>query len=111
MTAMLVNLSEVQHALESEALVPCFQPIMELRTGRLAGFEVLARWKHPDLGLILPENLISLAEQNGLIGQLTNRILSKSFLAGTIGAALSGGQYFSHPIALSQPASPDSRPG
>jgi PAS domain S-box-containing protein len=78
---MLVNLSEVQHALESEALVPCFQPIMELRTGRLAGFEVLARWKHPDLGLILPENLISLAEQNGLIGQLTNRILSKSFLA------------------------------
>ena len=78
---MLVNLSEVQHALEREALVPCFQPIMELRTGRLAGFEVLARWKHPDLGLILPENLISLAEQNGLIGQLTNRILSKSFLA------------------------------
>jgi PAS domain S-box-containing protein len=78
---MLVNLSEVQHALESEALVPCFQPIMELRTGRLAGFEVLARWKHPDLGLILHENLISLAEQNGLIGQLTNRILSKSFLA------------------------------
>jgi EAL domain-containing protein (putative c-di-GMP-specific phosphodiesterase class I) len=39
----------------------------------------LARWEHPDYGLILPENFISLAEQNGLIEQLTAQILSKSF--------------------------------
>jgi PAS domain S-box-containing protein len=77
---MLVDLLDVRQALESEALVPCFQPIVELRTGRLAGFEVLARWQHPDLGLILPENFISLAEENGLIGQLTHQILGKAFL-------------------------------
>lgn len=78
---MLVNILDVRQALESEAVVPCFQPIVELRTGNLAGLEVLARWQHPDLGLILPENFISLAEENGLIGELTHQILSKSFLA------------------------------
>ena len=78
---MLVNLLDVRQALESEKVVPCFQPIVELHTGNLAGFEVLARWQHPSLGLILPENFISLAEENGLIGELTHQILSKSFLA------------------------------
>lgn len=81
MLAMLVDLLDVRHALESDALVPCFQPIVELRTGRLAGFEVLARWQHPDHGLILPENFVSLAEENGLIGELTHQIMSKSFLS------------------------------
>jgi PAS domain S-box-containing protein len=81
MRAMLVDLLDVRRALETEALVPCFQPIVELRTGFLAGFEALARWEHPDHGLILPENLISLAEENGLIGQLTHQILGKAFLA------------------------------
>jgi len=76
---MLVNLTDVRRAIECESTVPCFQPIVGLRTGRLAGFEVLARWEHPDYGLILPENFISLAEQNGLIEQLTAQILSKSF--------------------------------
>jgi PAS domain S-box-containing protein len=78
---MLVDLNEVRRALESEAIVPCFQPIVELSTGRLAGFEVLARWQHPELGLILPENFILLAEENGLIGELTHQILRKSFLS------------------------------
>ena len=81
---MLTNLIDVRRAIESEAIVPCFQPIAELRTGRLDGFEVLARWEHPDHGLILPENFISLAEQNGLIGELTRQILHKSFLCAPI---------------------------
>ena len=72
--------ADVIRALENDELEPCFQPVVELHTGRLAGFEVLARWNHPQLGLVLPENFISLAEKNGLIGQLTHQILSKSFL-------------------------------
>ena len=80
---MLTTLIDVMRALEGEAIVPCFQPIVELRTGRLAGFEVLARWSHPDHGLVLPENFISLTEQNGLIGELTRQILQKSFLVAT----------------------------
>jgi len=81
---MLTTLMDVRQAIESDAIVPCFQPIVELRTGRLAGFEVLARWAHPDHGLILPENFIPLAEKNGLIGQLTQQVLRKSFLAASV---------------------------
>jgi PAS domain S-box-containing protein len=78
---MLVNISDIRRALESDAVVPCFQPIVELRTGTIAGFEVLARWQHPSLGLVLPEGFIPLAEDNGLIGQLTSQVLRKSFIA------------------------------
>jgi EAL domain-containing protein (putative c-di-GMP-specific phosphodiesterase class I) len=77
---MLVDLIDVKRAVESGTVVPCFQPIVELRSGRLAGFEVLTRWQHPGLGLILPENFISLAEENELIGNLTQQILHKALI-------------------------------
>lgn len=76
---MAVDIGEVRRALQNEELVPCFQPLVDLRTGRLAGFEVLARWQHPILGLVLPENFISLAEENGLIGVLMEQIIGKAF--------------------------------
>src|SRR5580700_10983367 len=76
---MLVDLIDVRRAIESEALVPCFQPIVELRTGRLTGFEVLARWQHPKLGLILPENFIALAEKHGLVTELMHQVFRKAF--------------------------------
>jgi PAS domain S-box-containing protein len=78
---MIVDLIDVRQALEHEEIVPCFQPLVELKTGRLAGFEALARWQHPDLGLILPENFISLAEENGLIGTLSQQIMKKAFMS------------------------------
>jgi PAS domain S-box-containing protein len=78
---MHVELAEVRRALENEELVPFFQPLVELRTGQLAGFEVLARWKHSQLGPVLPENFIALAEQNGLIGKLMEQTLEKAFLS------------------------------
>jgi PAS domain S-box-containing protein len=81
---MLVSLADVRSVLENDALVPCFQPIVELHTGRLAGFEVLARWNHPQLGLMLPENFISLADENGLIGLLTQQIMRKAFLSASL---------------------------
>src|ERR1035438_9559693 len=81
---MLVDLIDVRQALEHEEIVPCFQPLVELKTGRLAGFEVLARWQHPDLGLILPENFISLAEENGLIGSLSQQIMTKTFMSAPV---------------------------
>ncbi len=78
---MLAELSQVLIALERDELVPFFQPVVELRTGRLKGFEVLARWHHPEQGQILPSNFISLAEDNGLIGELTRQVCRKAFLA------------------------------
>jgi PAS domain S-box-containing protein len=78
---MPVSLAAVRRALDNDELDPCFQPVVELHTGRLAGFEVLARWRHPDLGMVLPDNFISLAEEDGLVGRLMQQILHKAFLS------------------------------
>jgi len=78
---MPVDLAAVRRALDNDELEPCFQPVVELRTGRLAGLEVLARWKHPRLGLVLPDNFISLAEKAGLVGRLMQQMLRMAFLS------------------------------
>jgi PAS domain S-box-containing protein len=76
---MSVDLTTVRRALDNNELEPCFQPIVELHSGKLSGFEVLARWRHPELGWILPDNFITLAEEDGLIGKLMRQILPKAF--------------------------------
>ena len=78
---MTVNGSHVRSAIEKGKLIPVFQPIVDLRTGRVSGFEVLARWNHPLHGLVLPSNFIRLAEQCGLIDSLAEQILHKAFVA------------------------------
>src|SRR4051812_39313147 len=70
---------ELLAALESEEFVPYFQPIVELRTGQLAGVEVLARWNHPHRGLVLPDEFIPSLERAGLIENLTQAMLRKAF--------------------------------
>ncbi|HKR28688.1 MAG TPA: EAL domain-containing protein [Acidobacteriaceae bacterium] len=81
---MLVNTQEVRNAIETDAIVPCFQPVVDLRSMRLTGFEVLTRWQHPSLGLILPSNFIQIAEELGLIGILTREILRKAFRSAAV---------------------------
>jgi PAS domain S-box-containing protein len=69
--------------LERDEIVPYFQPIVELSTGKLMGFEVLSRWHHPSAGLIPPDEFIPIAERTGLIGLLTEKLLRKAFAAAT----------------------------
>jgi PAS domain S-box-containing protein len=78
---MNVGASEVQSCLHAGQLVPVFQPLVRLRTGELAGFEILARWQHPEKGLILPANFIQVAEETGQIGLLTEHVLRGAFVA------------------------------
>jgi PAS domain S-box-containing protein len=78
---MQVDAAEVRRILENDELEPCFQPVVEIHTGQLTGFEVLARWRHPQLGLILPKNLISTADEIGLVGLLMRQIMRKAFLS------------------------------
>ena len=52
-----------------------YQPLVTLATGAIAGFEALARWQHPELGLIMPDQFIAMAERTGQIGDLGHRIL------------------------------------
>jgi PAS domain S-box-containing protein len=78
---MLAERTDVVTALDRNEVTPYFQPIVELRTGQLTGFEVLARWQHPEYGPILPGNFISQAETHGLISVLTQQVFRKAFHA------------------------------
>ena len=57
-----------------------FQPKMNLETGLCSGAEVLLRWTHPDLGSISPSEFIPLAEESGLVRNLTRWIIKTTFL-------------------------------
>lgn len=76
---------DLSRALDADEIVPYFQPIVELRTGVLRGFEALARWRHPIRGPISPETFIPLAEEAGLLGSLTRNLLRRVF---SVAAAL-----------------------
>ena len=56
-----------------------FQPIVALRTGRLQGFELLARWKHPERGWVPPDAFIPDAERDGWIDALTWELMRQAF--------------------------------
>jgi EAL domain-containing protein (putative c-di-GMP-specific phosphodiesterase class I) len=61
---------ELRHAVSQEQLRLAYQPIFDLRTRQLAGFEALARWTHVEKGPIPPDRFIKVAEETGLIIQL-----------------------------------------
>ncbi len=72
--------SELPRALEQNEIIPYYQPLVDLQTRRVIGFEVLARWHHPVHKVIYPADFICLAEQSGLIGALTERLLRQACL-------------------------------
>lgn len=59
----------------SGQIVPWFEPQIDLASGAIRGFEVLARWDHPDHGLIEPAAFIPVAEESGLIGELSMSVM------------------------------------
>jgi diguanylate cyclase (GGDEF)-like protein len=71
-------LGELRRAVEHDELRLYFQPKIELRTGRVAGAEVLLRWQHPTRGLLSPVDFIPFAEQTGFIRWLTRWTLDHS---------------------------------
>jgi diguanylate cyclase (GGDEF)-like protein/PAS domain S-box-containing protein len=67
--------TELRRGIERGEIVPYFQPIVDLTTGHVVGFEALARWLHPERGLLAPDQFLSMAEETGLIGDIGASIL------------------------------------
>src|SRR3546814_5056762 len=66
---------------ESDEISVSYQPIVDLPTSRVVGEEALLRWRHPERGPIPPDQLIPVAEETGLIGQLGRLVLRRALAA------------------------------
>ncbi|MBV9840014.1 MAG: EAL domain-containing protein [Sphingomonadaceae bacterium] len=60
--------------------VPFYEQQIDLATGRIQGFEMLARWQHPTQGLISPDTFIPIAEESGMIADLSLAVMRRAFL-------------------------------
>lgn len=71
------NLNEIEHALEEEQFVPFFQPKISVATGHVEGVEALARWKHPEHGILSPLHFIPRVEGSPLMIPFTLSIVAQ----------------------------------
>jgi diguanylate cyclase len=76
----LVLVDELRAAVERRELVLHYQPQVDLRSGETAAVEALVRWPHPRLGLIPPLDFLPLAEEAGLMSQLTQLVLEQALM-------------------------------
>jgi diguanylate cyclase (GGDEF)-like protein len=70
--------TELRRALDKDQLKLFYQPLIDLKSGEVAGFEALARWNHEDRGEISPTEFIPVAEESGLILQLGRWAMHKA---------------------------------
>jgi diguanylate cyclase (GGDEF)-like protein len=80
-TRRLAVVMALREALASGAIGVAFQPKLQTGTLKVTGVEALARWTHPALGAIGPDEFIPLAEASGLMGPLTSSILRQALTA------------------------------
>src|ERR1700704_3841261 len=69
---------DLRDAIQNDVLRPYYQPLIDLSTGRITGFEALVRWPHPERGMISPAEFIPVAEETGLINGLGGLMLRRA---------------------------------
>ena len=67
--------NHLRHALERNEFALYYQPQIDARTQKISGVEALLRWEHPDLGLVMPNNIVPLLEETGLIEKVGHWVL------------------------------------
>ncbi|KXB29863.1 diguanylate cyclase [Dechloromonas denitrificans] len=70
--------SNLRRALIQEEFTLFYQPLVSLQSGLVIGVEALIRWQHPDLGMIMPDRFIHVAEETGLINQIGDWVLCEA---------------------------------
>ncbi|WP_165973813.1 EAL domain-containing protein [Paucimonas lemoignei] len=71
-------MNELRRALQEKHFELYFQPVIELATGRIWKAEALIRWRHPELGFIAPSQFIPLAEESGLIDEISDWVFQQA---------------------------------
>ena len=69
----------LRRGIEKGEFVPFYEQQIDLETGKLVGFEMLARWNSPDFGIVGPDIFIPIAEEMGLIGDLSEQLIVQAF--------------------------------
>ncbi|HEV8588931.1 MAG TPA: EAL domain-containing protein [Pyrinomonadaceae bacterium] len=67
--------TSLRHAIDNEEFVTFYQPVVDLSSGDIVGFEALVRWQHPELGLLAPIEFLDLAESTGLIVEISESVM------------------------------------
>lgn len=95
--AQALSEQDLAGALRKKEIFVAYQPKIDCRSGAVAGFEALARWRHPERGLIGPDSFIPLAERHGLIDPLTEYVFGEAleWFSGLLAA--------NHSVARAQP--------
>ena len=74
-TRRQITADDLSGAIDRGELVAAYQPLVDMKSEQVVGVEALARWHHPEWGVVMPDDFIPLAEQSSLIGQLTDVML------------------------------------
>jgi diguanylate cyclase (GGDEF)-like protein len=70
--------TDLRSAVQADQIGLAYQPIFDLASGRVTGFEALARWTHPELGPVSPGTFVAIAAEAGLVTELTDRLVQRA---------------------------------
>lgn len=70
--------TDLRRAVLADQIGLAYQPIFDLASGQVTGFEALARWAHPELGPVSPGTFVAIAAEAGLITELTDRLVQRA---------------------------------
>ncbi len=73
-----IQIGRIQEALDRDEFVLYYQPIVDMRDGRVIGLEALLRWEHPERGLIAPLQFLPLIENTGLLARIGDWVVGQA---------------------------------